>query len=132
MASSSPTDTVVETALSLLDVAADIHGVAVAVHTCHTLAASDHDLPRLSTALAAAVDRLRAASAPGTGGHDLEGLVPSCVKLGLDLLVRLDRVEGSRKSEATDADLRAVWPAAAVEALADRVEGMRRGLSGFT
>ena len=126
-------DSVADAVLSFLDVAADLYEVAVAIHTHRTQALVNCDVPRLSAVLAAAVERLRAATTSTQHGPDgIDGLGRSCAKLGLDLLVRLDRVHGFQKAHDTGADLRAAWPVAAVEALADRIDTMQQGLSVLT
>ena len=128
MATTSPTGAVAEAVLRFLEVAGRVYEAAVAIHAGHTVADGDPDISRLSATLAAVVEGLRAALDPRNDGDGLGRLAQSCVKLGSDLLVRLGRVQELRSSPNGVFDPHAAWPAAAVGALASRIQAIDREL----
>jgi hypothetical protein len=118
MAARLPTGVVADLVLSFLDLAGELHEAAVAIYDDHPYL--DSDISRLYSALATTVDLLRGETSRGDDAHI--PLVDTCVKLGQDLLVRLDRLQALQDSHGLSADLRKAWPAAAVDALGDRIQ----------
>lgn len=99
-----------------LNVVIELHAAAVAIHNTHQCC--DYNISQLSGTLATTVERLRGEV---TRDGNANILPRTCVKLGQDLLLRLNRVKAALESKSPETDLRAVWPAAAVEALGDRI-----------
>jgi hypothetical protein len=119
MANRSSVRVVADPVLSFLNLVSELHEAAVSIHSDHQ--DSDCDISRLFSALTTTVECLR----DETGrGDDADVLIRTCVKVGQDLLVRLDRVQAFLKSSSPDADLRIVWPVAAVDALGDRIRDL--------
>jgi hypothetical protein len=119
MANRSSASVVTDPVLSFLNLVSELHKAAVSIHNDHR--DWDCDISRLSSTLTTTVECLR----DETGrGDDADVLIRTCVKVGQDLLVRLDRVQAFLKSRGPGADLRIVWPAAAVDALSDRIRDL--------
>lgn len=115
MANRSSTSVVADPVLSFLRLVSELHEAAVSIHNDHQN--WDCDISRLFSTLTTTVEWL----SDETGrGDDADVLIRTCVKVGRGLLVRLDRVQAFLKSSGPGADLRIVWPAAAVDALGDR------------
>jgi hypothetical protein len=119
MANRSSTSVVTDPALSFLNLVSELHEAAVSIHNDHQN--WDCDISRLFSTLTTTIECLR----DETGrGDDADVLIRTCVKVGQDLLVRLDRVQAFLKSSGQGTDLRIVWPVAAVDALGDRIRDL--------
>jgi hypothetical protein len=106
--------------VNFLDAVVKVYEAAVAIHNDHP-----HDICeiyQLSTNLAVTIEGLHREIIE----DDDAGLLPrTCVKLGQHILVRLDQVEAFVKVNGPRADLRIVWPVAAVEALGERIQKLQ-------
>jgi hypothetical protein len=119
MATLLPTGGVVDPVLSFLNLAGEVHEAAVSIHNDHQ--DSNRGISQLFTTLTTTVECLRDET---SRGDDEDILIHTCVKVGQDLLIRLGRVQSFRETSGPDADLRVVWPAAAVDSLGDRIQDL--------
>jgi hypothetical protein len=111
---------VAEMTVNFLDTVVELYDAVVAIHNNHPH--GDCDISQLSTNLAVTVERLYAEI---NQDSDAVFLPRTCVKLGQHVLVRLDRVQAYEMSNGPRADLRIAWPAAAVEALGERIQSLQ-------
>lgn len=119
MANRLSTSVVADSVLSFLNLVSELHETAVSIHNDHQ--DWNCDISRLFSTLTTTVDCLRDERGRG---DDADVLISTCVKVGQDLLVRLDRVQAFLNSSSPGADLRIVWPAAAVDALGNRIRDL--------
>jgi hypothetical protein len=119
MATEVPTGVIEDPMLNFLDTIVKLHDKAVTIHNDHPH--GQCDLSQLRTSLATTVERLRA----GINHEDIYDLTRTCVKLGQHLLIRIDRVMAAQGLGDASIDLRTVWPTAAIEALAERIQHIR-------
>lgn len=112
MATSEPADAVAAALWTFVRLVGRVHDTAVALH--EDPGSVDHNITGLSAALSDAVDALRGVPDPESNPN---ALVQRCIRLGADLLIRLDRVQSFVASSPPGADLHSAWPTAAVEAL---------------
>jgi hypothetical protein len=117
MATQSLTDVLADSVQSFLNILAEVHEAAVALHNGYPHC--DCDISQLSTTLAATVERLRGEI---NRHDDADGLARTYLKLGQDLSLRLDRVKEAQQFKSPENDLRAVWPTTAVDALGERLK----------
>jgi hypothetical protein len=117
MATSSSPNMLADAMSRFLDLIVELHEVAVGIHNNHPDV--DCDFSRLFTAVSAAVASMQGEE---ERSECIDALVQTCVKLGQDLLVRLDRVQSFQSTQGANADLRDAWPVAAIEALGDRIQ----------
>ena len=117
--SSTSVGVVTDPVRSFLNLVSELHEAAVSIHNDHQN--WDCDISRLFSTLTTTVECLRDETG---GGDDAEVLIRACVKVGQDLLVRLDQVQAFLKSSGPGVDLRIVWPVAAVHALGDRIRDL--------
>jgi hypothetical protein len=81
------------------------------------------NVSQLHVTLATIVEGLRAGI--NHDDDDDDELARTCVKLGQHLLIRVDRVMAAQGLDDGSIDLRTVWPTAAIEALAERIQDIR-------
>jgi hypothetical protein len=117
--SSTSVGVVTDPVRSFLNLLSELHEAAVSIHNDHQ--DWECDISRLFSTLTTTVECLRDETG---GGDDAEVLIRACVKVGQDLLVRLDQVQAFLKSSGPGVDLRIVWPVAAVHALGDRIRDL--------
>jgi hypothetical protein len=117
--SSTSVGVVTDPVRSFLNLVSELHEAAVSIHNDHQ--DWECDISRLFSTLTTTVECLRDETG---GGDDAEVLIRACVKVGQDLLVRLDQVQAFLKSSGPGVDLRIVWPVAAVHALGDRIRDL--------
>ena len=117
--SSTSVGVVTDPVRSFLNLVSELHEAAVSIHNDHQ--DWECDISRLVSTLTTTVECLRDETG---GGDDAEVLIRACVKVGQDLLVRLDQVQAFLKSSGPGVDLRIVWPVAAVHALGDRIRDL--------
>jgi hypothetical protein len=127
MANRSSASVVADPVLSFLRLVSELHEAAISIHNDQQ--DWDCDISRLLSTLTTTVECLR--DETGRVADDTDILIRTCVKVGQDLLVRLDRVQAFLKSSGPGSDLRIVWPTAAVDALGDRIRDLhhRRSIS---
>jgi hypothetical protein len=124
MATQSLTDVLADSVQSFLNILVEIHVAAVAIHNDYPRC--DCNISQLSTTLATTVVRFRG----DIKRHDdADSLARNCLKLGQDLSLRLDRVKEAQQFKSAENDLRAVWPAAAVDALGERIKTLQSSWS---
>jgi hypothetical protein len=117
--SSTSVGVVTDPVRSFLNLLSELHEAAVSIHNDHQ--DWECDISRLFSTLTTTVECLRDETG---GGDDAEVLIRACVKVGQDLLIRLDQVQAFLKSSGPGVDLRIVWPVAAVHALGDRIRDL--------
>ena len=117
--SSTSVGVVTDPVRSFLNLVSELHEAAVSIHNDHQ--DWECDISRLFSTLTTTIECLRDETG---GGDDAEVLIRACVKVGQDLLVRLDQVQAFLKSSGPGVDLRIVWPVAAVHALGDRIRDL--------
>jgi hypothetical protein len=122
MATDVPSVVIEDQMLSFLDTIVKLHDKAVAIHNDHPQ--GQCDVSQLHATLATTLEGLRA----GINHDGADELARTCVKLGQHLLIRVDRVMAAQGLEDASIDLRTVWPTAAVEALAERIQDIRARL----
>jgi hypothetical protein len=124
MATQSLTDVLIDSVQSFLNILVEVYEAAVAIHNDYPRCGCN--ISQLSTTLAATVERLRGDI---TRHDDADGFARNCLKLGQDLSLRLDRVKEAQQFKSPENDLRAVWPAAAVSALSERIKTLQSNWS---